>query len=362
MNWKFLIRFTAAIVATAALATAAEISDPVGAFRLRLRGSSDTIVSLPLQRSPLVETTVSSRSNNLLVLTADIPAIPAEGAFALMMSGALEGAVLPITAVNSRTLTVDAGGYDLATLKTVTVNAAANADLVCVVPYWTLDTLFPAGRGIKASTSAAVHESEVLLFDDSAAGVNLSASSIFFYFAGTPSKAAGWYKVGALASTSGQQRLNPHTYFVVRHNSVGDTILTVMGGVQMAGFRMPLRTKAANVDQDNLVSLPVATPIALNATRLIDSGAFRPSTSASVHTDELLVYDNTAIGYNKSPSAIFFYFAGTPTKSAGWYKVGALATTADSYTLKPGEGYVIRKQKGTVPEMSTWNGVPAYLK
>ncbi len=361
MNWKLLPLLLAAI-AFPFTALSAEISDPVGAFRLRLRGNSDTIVSLPLQRPALIEATVASRSANAITLSADLPTLPASGAFALVMSGSLEGAVLPISVASGRTATVGVTGFDLSSLKTAASHSAALADLVAIVPYWTLDTLFPAGQGVHASTSPSVRSTEVLLFDPTRAGINLSATSTFFYFAGNPSKPAGWYKVGDTASALGTQRLDPHAWFILRHNVPSETSLVIFGGVQMAGFRLPLALLAANTAQDNFVALPIATPITLGNSRLVASGAFIASTSPAARADELLVYDNSIVGHNKSAAATFFYFAGNPSKAAGWYRVGDTAQTADSFQLKPGEGYVIRKQSGATPRVDQWNGFPTYLQ
>jgi uncharacterized protein (TIGR02597 family) len=356
MNWKFIAHRLGFILACTALASAADVSDPVGIFRLRLRGNSDTLVSLPLQRTPLVEASLASRTGNTVLLDANIPTLPAEGAFALVMSGTLEGAAIPITSVSGRTLTLDDTGYDLAGLK-----FTASADLIAVVPYWTLDALFPAGRGINPSANATVRPTEILFYDATQSGINLSAASTFFYFTGSPAKAAGWYKVGATATSLGTQRITPHAYVIVRHNLAGDTTLLVTGGVQMSGFRIPLAVRTTNTAQDNFVALPIAMPVSLGDSRLVASGAFAASPNAVNRTDELLVFDNTVVGQNKSAVATYFYFVGNTAKAAGWYKVGDTAQAANAFLLKPGEGYVVRKAAAAA-HTDQWNAVPAYLK
>lgn len=362
MNRSLLLRLLFALVLPAGL-FAADRSDPVGLFRITLHGNSDTMVSLPLQRPPLVETTLASLTGSVLTLSADVPALPAGGAFVLVMSGTFEGAAFPVTAVTGRALTIDNQGLTLTGFKTVATSNVATADLVAVVPYWTLDTLFPAGKGINPSTSTLSRATEILFFDDSQSGVNLAASASYFYFAGNATVAAGWYKVGApLTSSAGTQRLAPHTYFIVRHNIVGDTKLLIGGGVRMAGYLVPLRLRMASVDQDNFVALPIATPITLGTSRLVESGAFVASASPTALQDQLLVFDNTQIGHNKASSATYFYFAGNASKAAGWYKVGATSQTADSFTLKPGEGYIIRKFHTATAQTNVWTGLPAYLK
>lgn len=354
-----LFRLLLLSLVTAASAAAAT-SDPAGAFRLLLRGSSDTVVSLPLLRPALVTAPLAYRSGSQLTLVTDVPEAPSTGAFVLVLGGTLEGAVLPVTAQAGPVLTVTAGAYDLAQLQTVTADGAGTP--VAVVPYWTLDTLFPAGAGINVSTSASNRATEILVFDDTVAGINLSAAATFFYFAGNGNKPAGWYKVGDTAAPKGGQRLDPASYFIVRHKVATATTLLVTGGVQMAGYRVPLWLRAAGGAQDNLVSLPAVAPVSLADSGLVGSGAFRASASASNRTDELMVFDNTAVGQNKSASATYFYFAGNETKPAGWYRVGDTAHTSDAVQLRPGEGFVIRKRQPTTVHADQWFGLPSYLE
>ncbi len=337
-------------------------SDPVGLFNLRLRGNSDTLVSLPLHRPPLVDAAIQVRTGNQLELSDNVPALPAEGAYILVMSGALEGAILPATSLSGRTLTINTGAYDLATLQTEAANGVSQGDLVSVIPYWTLDTVFPAGTGINISTSASTRNTEVLLYDHTVAGINLSPSATFFYFVGNSTKPAGWYKVGDTSSLKGNQPLAPASHFVVRHKIATSTSLALAGCVQMAGYRIPLAQRSTTVDQDNLVGLPIATAVTLGTSGLITSGAFAASASASERNDELMVFDNTVVGQNKSASAVYFYFSGNEHKPAGWYQVGATASAVDSVALKPAEGYVIRKRKTAVAHTDLWNGLPAYLQ
>ncbi|HVU25444.1 MAG TPA: TIGR02597 family protein [Opitutus sp.] len=346
----------------AAAPAGAETSDPVGAFRLRLRGGSDTVVSPPLLRPALVAGAIDVRSGNQLTLAVDVPALPSTGAYVLVLSGPLEGAGLPVTARSGRTLTVTAGAFDLGELRTESADGSGAGNVAAVVPYWTLDTLFPAGAGINVSTSASNRATEVLFFDDTIAGINLSAAATFFYFAGSGSKAAGWYKVGDTAAPKGGQRLNPGSYFIVRHKVATDTTLLVTGCVQLAGYRVPLWLRTADGAQDNFVCLPAATPVSLGNSGLVDSGAFQASPSAAARTDELLVFDNTLVAQNKSASAVYFYFAGSEAKPAGWYKVGDTSHPADTELLHPGEGFVVRKRQPGTVHADQWFGLPSYLE
>lgn len=355
----------AAVVVVVVLSTAlsaADVSDPVGVFRIRLRGNSDTIVSLPLQRAPLVETTIASRAGGALQLSASVPTLPPEGAFALVMSGALEGAVLPITSASGSTVNVDAAGFDLTALKTVSANGTTLADLVTVVPHWTLDTIFPQGRGVHASSSALLLQTQLLVFDDTRVGKNHAAAAIYYYYSGTGLLGPGWYRVGNTQAKAGTTIVAPHRFFIVRHDNAAETSVSITGGVQMAGYRMLLFTRAADQDQDNLVALPVPVPIGLAASKLVESGAFQSSASPLLLRDQLLVFDNSLVAKNKAASAIYYHYSGTALQGPGWYRVGDTARRADDVLLAPGEGVIIRKQQAPQPISRQWTGVPGYLQ
>ncbi len=337
-------------------------SDPVGAFRILLRGNSDTIVSLPLHRPALVEASIQTRTGNQLELSDDTPALPAEGAYVLIMSGSLEGAVLPITALNGRTLTVTPGSYDLTTLHTEAVDGLAEGAIAAVIPYWTLDTVFPSGSGIQATTSTLSPKSKILCFNPSSTGINNSISSSYIYFAGNVNNAAGWYRSGDMSLTRGDTPLPPNTYFWVR-NPVGvDSELIIYGNIQMAGYRLPVLTRIANTDQDNLLAMPVPIPTTLAATGLAGSPAFTTTTSTLSPKDQLMVFDNTVVGQNKSVSATYIYFAGNGSITAGWYKTGNMTQSANAILLKPGEGLIIRKRSSASPLNTIWSAIPSYLQ
>jgi len=337
-------------------------SDPAAAFRILLRANSDTIVSLPLHRPALVEASLQTRTGNQLELSDDIPALPVEGAYLLVMSGSLEGAVLPVTALVSRTLTVTPGTYDLSTLHTESADGLAEGAIVAVIPYWTLDTVFPAGAGVQASTDPLTITTQVLMFNDSVVGINRSASAVYFYYAGDGYYSAGWYCQGDFSATRGTTRLPPNHYFMVRHPVGSNTELILTGSVQLSGQRIPVGTIQSSRAQDNLLSIPVPVPVTLDASGLNASDAFTATTDILTVKDKLLIFDNTTTGKNKSASAVYFYFAGDGFYSAGWYRFGDFSQTVGTVSLKPGEGFIIRKAAIITPATNTWTLVPSYLQ
>lgn len=334
------------------LAARALPSDPVGTLRLKLLGNSDTIVSAPLLRTPLVESSVVSQVDNQITLTDSAPALPAEGAFLLVMSGALEGATLTITASSGGTLTVEPGGFSL--------TALTAGDLAAVVPFWTLDTVFPAGAGVLPTTNVLQRKTEILTFDDTVAGKNFSAAATYYYYTGAGLVGPGWYRVGDTQHLAGATRLSPRGWFIVRHNAATDTFLSLNGGVQLAAYRVPLLTRAASVDQDNFVALPVPTPVTLGASGL--ANAFRPTTNPLLRGDELLVFDNAVVAKNKSVAATYYYYSGAGMAGTGWYRVGDTTNKMDSLVFHPGDGIIVRRKSTATPDVKQWTGLPAYLQ
>ncbi len=354
------LRSSVLLFASAWLARADAPSDPVGSLHLVLLGGSDTIVSLPLHRPPLIETAVASLSGSQLTLNTSSPSLPAEGAFALVMTGTMEGAVFPVTAVNGNIVTVDATGFDLSVLQTVAANVSG--DIIAVIPYWTLDTVFPAGAGVVATTNLLTVQTQILMYSDTTPGINLSASATYLYYAGDSFSTAGWYRFGSMSATVGTTRFAPNSYFIVRHPTGSvSTDLFVNGKVQMSGARISLATLAANRAQDNAVALPVPVPMSLSDSLLKESGAFASTTNMLSVTDELLVFNNATIGHNKSASAVYFYYAGDGFYSAGWYRFGDMSQTVGTLLLNPGEGYIVRKAASVAAQANFWSFIPSYL-
>jgi uncharacterized protein (TIGR02597 family) len=306
-----------------------------------------------LLRPALLEAPITVIAGPVLTLNHAVPTLPTEGAYAFVLTGSLEGAALPITAASGANLSVAAGASDLALLHP--------GDTVAIVPYWTLDTAFPLGRGVTASTSTTAHATEILVYDDTIPGENLSPAATYYYFGGGGGQAAGWYKTGSTAG-QGTARLAPLQYFVARNNTAVDTELVATGAVQMAGYRVPVAVLVAGTTQDNLLALPVPLPMTLDGIGLHESGAVAATTSLLVPGDEVLLYDNTTTVLPKPPAATYFYFVGNSSRAAGWYKVGATGAPVTGVPLNPGEGLIVRKKSTTTPIVVPWVAVPSYLQ
>ena len=149
------------------LAQGTATTGSVGAISFSAAAQSDTIVSLPLHRAHSFRGAVASASGAQLTLEQ---ASFAEDAFnhrfyLLVESGAGEGRWFPIADTSGATLTLDLDGDASPTF----FNPGT---AVRIIPFWTLDTVFPDGRGVNASGSL-LPASRILLPDTSRAGVRL---------------------------------------------------------------------------------------------------------------------------------------------------------------------------------------------
>ena len=93
--------------------------------------------------------------------------------------------------------------------------------------------------------------------------------------------------------------------------------------------------------------------VSLKNSGLISSGAFKVSKGAN-KTDEVLVFDPTATGYNKTPTRIFTYSGGA------WHRKGVAGDAGDSLVFRPGSGVIIRKNVDANAETSLWTNPSSY--
>jgi uncharacterized protein (TIGR02597 family) len=312
-------------------------TDPVGFVTLGTRSNSDTIFSTPLARAEAFRGSVSTLSATTITAAGAPGWTPSAFVYAAgsqsntfylrFRTGAKAGSYYTVTANTTDTLTLDLAG-DLLT-------GATAGDEFALIPYWTLGTVFPAstaGTAFESSASALSRKTEIFFLDTNLVGINSSALATFFFFN------SAWRKVGtAVTSSFNDTPIAPDSYLIIRNKAFTGSI-AVMGGVVTSPQATPLNSYATT-KQDNYVAISYPIDVSLNGSRLIESGAFRASTSALVRTDELLVISNTATGINKSSVATYYYLNG------GWRKVGSSVSTdfGTDLVFKAGTGAVIRK-------------------
>jgi uncharacterized protein (TIGR02597 family) len=329
-------------------------SDPAGFYQLTLLGNSDTLVSIPFSRPAAATALVGSISSNVVTVQG-LPgwtqnqfvyaaSTQTNTYYLRILSGAREGTYFPVVANDTNNVTVSLGGD--------TLSAVTNGTMVAVVPYWTFATAFPGGHGIFASSSSLIRKTEILIPNYAGVGINLSASASYFLFS-TDGTNMAWRKVGGGTTARNDDVLIPDAYVIVRHNIASNSVYRPMGGAPVSRLATPLLTLTTN-KQDNPIALVRPVPVSLNDSGLISSGAFVPSVSALNRADELLVFDNTIVGKNKSAVALYYYLTT-------WRKVGGGTTDfGNDQIFSPGTGVIIRKKSTTNGVASFWVNAPTY--
>lgn len=373
-------------------------TDPIGFVSVNLAGNSDSYVYIPFKRSPEFVGLASALSangtydagepftdgnsngvwdsgetftdtNNVITLSGTpgltvnqfvyVAVTQPKRYYVFLKGGTRAGMYYSVVSNAAASLTVDTAGDDLTT-------AIDSTTTLEVIPYDTLGSIFPAGAGVNPSAnhSFGARQTEVYLPDFSTVGTNLALTISYYYYSGSVAPGAGWRKAGAAGILANDDPLPPDSFFVVRHNVATSTTLTFSGTVQMSQLTTPVNNRAASVDQDNAVALPFATDITLAQSKLFESGAFVGSANHgfAARQDQILVWDNSVTGKNKSADVIYYYYTGSVAPGAGWRKSGAAGVLANDDVISSStKGIVIRKKGTATPTTVLWSVKPPYV-
>lgn len=329
----------------------------VGLLSMQAPTPSDTIVSLPLHRPDVFRGVIASASGAVVGLSqASFTEDSFNGGFYLLLeSGPGEGFWFPITDTSGGTITVDPGpGGDTSPL--------LQGVVVKIIPFWTLDTVFPNGKGVNASGNL-LPVSRVLLPDRSGTGVRLAPSSSFFYYAGGEHGGEGWRKFGHAPTVKfDDQILPPASSMIVRHDGGTGTVFENLGLVQTSSFSVAMGTRTAGTPQDHSLGMGMPVSVSLSESRLFESGAFSGTATLDQPEDQLLVFDQSASARNRNPSSIYYFYTGSQNGGPGWRLQGDPGTIRDAAAVfEPARGFVIRKAATASPVSTRWTVRPAYL-
>ncbi|MGZ4965054.1 MAG: TIGR02597 family protein, partial [Limisphaerales bacterium] len=229
------------------------VTPAFGFVALNLLGDSDSIVSMPFVRPSVASgSAVSVNAKELTVATTDgslwaanqfvySAGVQSNSYYVRFTSGALNGLEFPIVANGSNTVTLD--------IAIGTLASVAAGDLVSIEPYWTLATIFPNGAGVNVSPTVGNRNSEILMPDLSSAGINLSATRVYFFNGGI------WKQVGQGNADHSDDIIVPHAPFIVRHNVATNTTLIAAGAVVSDALAVPLTVALNTPQQDNWLSV-----------------------------------------------------------------------------------------------------------
>jgi uncharacterized protein (TIGR02597 family) len=307
----------AALLASSAFAQTVA-TDPVGYVTVTVEANSDAVVSAVMARAASYSGTIASIDDADTITLSAIPGFtPDEFAptdefgnnsyYVQFTSGDREGLWAIISGNTSSALDLTFVNQDLGSVVDDQVLAG---DAVAIIPFWTPATLYP--------DADVANLSELLVFSRTVAGINLSASATYVSF-----DTFGWYNGGTPVDNF---PIYPDESMVFRNKSASPQQLTQAGTVPMAAFRTVLALVAGGTQQD--IRLTSGLPLNVTLQEIADLGA-------SGDGDQILIFDNTLTGENKSASITVTYFDGF-----GWYNGG---TPMNSYALAPGQGIVYRK-------------------
>jgi uncharacterized protein (TIGR02597 family) len=331
---------------------------PVGYITVDVPAETDTLMGVPLQ-------TASAWAGASTGISADTVSVAASsyvaGAYAnthmlQVTTGTLAGRVFPILSNLTGSVTVDPVGSD-----DLQTQGFASGNKFVIRPYWTLDTLFPAGAGVGQSSNPESPSSSVFFADNVATGTNRSLLENFFYYDGSIGGDAGWYDVNDLGGgVQGGKLVPPDRVLTVRN--LNPTALEVVLTGEVPSVPVASLVISDVVDNDSALQVPFPIDTSLDDSNLFESGAFADSPNPEAPTDVLFVYDPLTTGTNPSTSATYFHYDGSVGGDPGWYNANDLGggVVGSQLLLKAGSQILIRKPSGVAFEANTWTAPLPY--
>ena len=344
MKTPICIFVASAIMLTGMASAQNATTTPVGAVTVDLPRGSDTIISTPLAKAESFRGAVTSRAGFAITVSPS----PAWDSFTTTphyvqaVDGAQAGVFFVVASNTSDTITLVDNG-----LAPTGLDAGTNFK---VVEYWTLGNLFPASSANASFTPSAnllglTRRTQINFPNVTGTGINRSSSATYFF------SGSYWRSTAAVAVDANNTPIFPDSYITVRNpTTAADGLkLTVTGSVNLDPISIPLDS-IAGAPNDNFVSMSRPVDVKLIDLGLVTSGAFTASTSllGLGRKDQLLVFNNTNIGINKSASATYFYFNGT------WRSTASVGVDAGTTTIPAGAGIIIRKSSGSSATSTFW--------
>jgi len=319
-------------------------TDPVGFMTIDLPVGSDTIVATPLTKAPVFQGAVSSLSGFTITATgASFGSLTSTPHYVQAITGSQAGIIFDVASNTTDTITIVNNG--------LSPTGLSNGVSFKVIPYWTLSQLFPStDQGVSftasASTTSPARRTQILTPNLTNTGINRSAAATYYFVTNTY-----WRSTAGGTNNFDGTPLLPDTYFIVRNttNSAAGK-LTVAGSVNTG--TMTVQLDRATNQNDNYVSLGRPVDIRLNDLGLISSGAFQQSVSATTpgRRDQLLVFSNSTIGFNKAAAVTYYYVT-----NSGWRSTATGTNDMGSSVIPAAVGYVVRKATNATAGSEFWS-------
>ena len=286
-------------------------------------------------------------------LVNDEPVQP-EKYYLLFTTGILEGRTFDVTANGTDSVTVDQDGdTDIQTL----IDDSMATDNFEIRPHWTLGTTFPNGAGIPKTTTFSQIKGIVQLREVTI-GTNIPITKEYTYFdSSSDDSLDGWYLPNSPESGKKDDIiLSSKTFYIFRNNDTADYTPNIVGDVPMVDFSNSLDNHLVENDSYKAISFPV--PLTLAQSKLVESGAFKPTTSFSLRDgDTVQAYTYPITIFNQPISTEYVYFDSSNDALDGWYLPNSPESGKkdDVTVFQPGRGYIIRTvARDTVPEPASF--------
>lgn len=324
-------------------------SDVVGYIKTTVKSQSDLNISVPFVKEIFLSSKISQVENGEILLSHTVGNIEAGKYFIHLTTGALAGQWFTI---------IDSTANTIEVYEDIETMGALAEDEFSILPFWTLDTLFPDGGNIPKSPDPFFPKAQLLTYNVNADGINISPSNAYIYYSGEQGP-LGWYDINNLSEfDKGATILHPGSYITIRNTENYDINITLAGVVQTNAFANLVKSSSSS-RQDNLIPYPYPSAITLSESDLIENEIIRASPNVFQPIDQLLIHNLSNTGYNNAPSTTMIYHDGS-NGAEGWYDINDLGGgPINNYVIEPLSTLIIRRQTGD-DELLVWKPTPPY--
>jgi uncharacterized protein (TIGR02597 family) len=303
-------------------------------FTISALAGSATYISLPVTPTPVFCGAVASTPGTTTIPVSGSPSLGGQTCYVLMTSGAKEGAIYSISSVSGSTVTINSPQDQYCD----DLTGINSGDGLAIIPYWTLNTVWPGGSGITGANTAA-NGTDILVWD------NATQSFVTFWYR-TTGTTPGWRNAISAITVVNNQIIQPYQTIVVLQHATGPNLSFTVTGSEIENQSRTCLLNSLSGPFYNFVSNTHYYPT--GGQSLDQSGlasGFVPSNYSSstiVEGDELLLFDNIGAVVNKAPSKTYYIDANTST----WQSIPSGGSGSD-VVFTPGTGVVIRKAGGS---------------
>lgn len=329
----------AAAASGMAFGAATAYTTPVGYVSITVPANADTTVTPPLERATVLAAASSSIAGNVIGASGLTPnAYVTTQCYLVATSGPLLGKSYQVTANDAVSITVNGGAT------TLQVQGFVSGNTYKVVPYWTLNTLFPGGAGV-GTTADAFNPTAFVFASSTGFGTNKASAVAYFYCTGDVGNGvvAGWYDANdPFSAPLDNTKIDLSRMYSIRNPSVTVNSVVVSGQVPNTGTVIPVAVNTAFND----VYLGAPYPIDVSLPNSGLQSAIQGSPDAFNPVEVVFVYNDLGAGFNKAAAVGYFYCTGDVGNGvvAGWYDANDPFTPPlTGNVIKAGRCLVIRK-------------------